>query len=54
MSSSVPSTPSGTNLSTSGSSGALEEFYAGTLDSSFLEDLGPMTNNQEISYESDR
>ncbi|CAH2100008.1 unnamed protein product [Euphydryas editha] len=50
---SIPSTPSGTNISMSGSSGALEEFYAGTLDSSFLEDLGPVTNNQEISYESD-
>ncbi|XP_045760885.1 rab-like protein 6 isoform X2 [Maniola jurtina] len=52
---SIPSTPSGTNVSVSGSSGALDEFYAGTLDSSFLEDLGPIPNtNQEMnSYESD-
>ncbi|XP_050353714.1 rab-like protein 6 [Nymphalis io] len=51
---SVPSTPSGNNISMSGSSGALDEFYAGTLDSSFLEDLGPISNNnQEISYDTD-
>ncbi|CAH2267153.1 jg2891 [Pararge aegeria aegeria] len=51
---SIPSTPSGNNVSVSGSSGALDEFYAGTLDSSFLEDLGPITNtNQEINYETD-
>ncbi|XP_061382989.1 rab-like protein 6 [Danaus plexippus] len=49
---SVPSTPV-TNASI-GSSGALEEFYAGTLDSSFLEDLQPMNNNsQEITYDTD-
>ncbi|CAG5018429.1 unnamed protein product [Parnassius apollo] len=49
---SVPGTPSGTNISAS--SGALEEFYAGTLDSSFLEDLTPITHsNQELTYETD-
>ncbi|CAH0722502.1 unnamed protein product, partial [Brenthis ino] len=51
---SVPSTPSGTNISMSGSSGALDEFYAGTLDSSFLEDLAPLPNtNQEMTCETD-
>lgn len=34
--------------------GALDEFYAGALDSSFLDDLTPMSNNQEVAYESDR
>ncbi|XP_014370619.2 rab-like protein 6 [Papilio machaon] len=47
-----PGTPSGTNASAS--SGALDEFYAGTLDSSFLEDLTPLSNcNQEVTYDSD-
>lgn len=51
---SVPSTPSGANIAKSGSSGALEEFYAGTLDSSFLEDLAPLPNfTQEVTYETD-
>ncbi|XP_026484318.1 rab-like protein 6 [Vanessa tameamea] len=51
---SIPSTPSGNNISMSGSSGALDEFYAGTLDSSFLEDLGPISNNnQETTYDND-
>ncbi|XP_072936113.1 rab-like protein 6 [Epargyreus clarus] len=45
---------SSTGMNASASSGALEEFYAGTLDSSFLEDLTPITNtNQEINYEID-
>ncbi|KAL0850254.1 hypothetical protein ABMA28_012100 [Loxostege sticticalis] len=49
---SEPSTPSHANISAS--SGALDEFYAGTLDSSFLEDLAPLSNtNQEYNYESD-
>ncbi|CAG9783072.1 unnamed protein product [Diatraea saccharalis] len=35
-------------------SGGLDEFYAGTLDSSFLEDLAPMPNvSQEYAYETD-
>ncbi|CAH0405908.1 unnamed protein product [Chilo suppressalis] len=49
---STPSTPSLAN--TSAASGGLDEFYAGTLDSSFLEDLAPMPNaNQEYAYETD-
>ncbi|XP_045502280.1 rab-like protein 6 [Colias croceus] len=49
-----PSTPSVTNVSVSNSSGALDEFYAGTLDSSFLEDLQPINNvNQDDNYESE-
>ncbi|XP_068628586.1 rab-like protein 6 [Battus philenor] len=48
---SMPGTPSGT---VSVSSGALDEFYAGTLDSSFLEDLSPLSHpNQEVTYEPD-
>ncbi|CAH2068517.1 unnamed protein product, partial [Iphiclides podalirius] len=47
-----PSTPAAKTVSTS--SGALDEFYAGTLDSSFLEDLAPLSHpNQEIAPESD-
>ncbi|XP_048005076.1 rab-like protein 6 [Leguminivora glycinivorella] len=42
------STPSGAKSP----SGALDEFYAGALDSSFLEDLAP-ASNQEVAYESD-
>ncbi|XP_049887480.1 rab-like protein 6 isoform X1 [Pectinophora gossypiella] len=46
------STPTGANVSAS--SGGLDEFYAGTLDSSFLEDLTPLsTSNQEVTYDSD-
>ncbi|KAI5632547.1 rab-like protein 6 [Phthorimaea operculella] len=46
------STPTAPNISAS--SGGLDEFYAGTLDSSFLEDLTPLsTSNQEITYETD-
>ncbi|KAL4706803.1 hypothetical protein ACJJTC_010037 [Scirpophaga incertulas] len=49
---SVHSTPSCTNTSTI--SGGLDEFYAGTLDSSFLEDLTPITQiSQDCVYESD-
>ncbi|XP_050665363.1 rab-like protein 6 isoform X2 [Leptidea sinapis] len=49
-----PSTPSATNVSVSTSSGALDEFYAGTLDSSFLEDLPPISHvDQQASYDSD-
>ncbi|KAJ0181139.1 hypothetical protein K1T71_003224 [Dendrolimus kikuchii] len=46
------STPqSGTTIA---SSGALEEFYAGTLDSSFLEDLTPLSaTKQDVTYESE-
>lgn len=36
-----------------GGAGALDEFYAGTLDSSFLEDL-PVAANQEQTCETDR
>ncbi|XP_041974328.1 rab-like protein 6 [Aricia agestis] len=50
---SVPSTPSGANMSVTGSSGALDEFYAGTLDTSFLDDLGDVNVNQEANYDSD-
>ncbi|CAH0600579.1 unnamed protein product [Chrysodeixis includens] len=46
-----PSTPSGANVSAA--SGCLDEFYAGTLDSSFLEDLPPIFSNQEVSYDTD-
>lgn len=48
------STPTGANISAS--SGGLDEFYAGTLDSSFLEDLPPLsgTTNQDVTYETDR
>ncbi|XP_049698593.2 rab-like protein 6 [Helicoverpa armigera] len=47
-----PSTPSGVNISAS--SGCLDEFYAGTLDSSFLEDLPAIaTSNQEIAYDTE-
>lgn len=47
------STPTGANISAS--SGGLDEFYAGTLDSSFLEDLPPLsgTTNQDVTYETD-
>ncbi|CAB3237178.1 unnamed protein product [Arctia plantaginis] len=47
------STPTGANVSAS--SGGLDEFYAGTLDSSFLEDLPPLsgTTNQDVTYETD-
>ncbi|XP_073942813.1 rab-like protein 6 [Choristoneura fumiferana] len=44
------STPS---TGTKSATGALDEFYAGALDSSFLDDLTPMSNNQEVAYESD-
>lgn len=46
------STPTGANISAS--SGGLDEFYAGTLDSSFLEDLPPLsaTTNQD-TYDTD-
>ncbi|XP_026764382.1 rab-like protein 6 [Galleria mellonella] len=45
------SSSSGTNAP---SIGTLDEFYAGTLDSSFLEDLTPLSNvSQDIKYESD-
>lgn len=54
LNTSYPSTPAAKNVSTT-SSGALDEFYAGTLDSSFLEDLAPLSHpNQEITYETDR
>lgn len=48
-----PGTPqSGT--ATTASSGALDEFYAGTLDSSFLEDLTPLnTTKQEELFDSE-
>ncbi|XP_028164413.1 rab-like protein 6 [Ostrinia furnacalis] len=43
--------PSHANISSS--SGALDEFYAGTLDSSFLEDLAPLSNTNQEYYETD-
>ncbi|KAJ8734730.1 hypothetical protein PYW08_013980 [Mythimna loreyi] len=46
------STPSGANISAS--SGCLDEFYAGTLDSSFLEDLPAISGpNQDVAYDSE-
>lgn len=51
--SSGQSSPAHANISAS--SGALDEFYAGTLDSTFLEDLTPLSNaNHEFGYETDR
>ncbi|CAH4014938.1 unnamed protein product [Pieris brassicae] len=47
-----PSTPSATNMSAS-SSGALDEFYAGTLDTSFLEDLAPVNTTQDAQEDSE-
>lgn len=47
------STPSGANVSAS--SGCLDEFYAGTLDSSFLEDLPAISGpNQDVTYDTER
>ncbi|XP_037963790.2 rab-like protein 6 [Plutella xylostella] len=49
---STPGTP-GTPAAP-GTAGALDEFYAGTLDSSFLDDLTPGSNNaQDTQYDSD-
>ncbi|XP_053601280.1 rab-like protein 6 isoform X2 [Plodia interpunctella] len=49
---SAKATPTGANVPVSGS--GLDEFYAGTLDSSFLEDLAPLPHTtQEIGYETD-
>ncbi|XP_026323862.1 rab-like protein 6 [Hyposmocoma kahamanoa] len=50
---STSNTPTGTTISAS--SGVLDEFYAGTLDSSFLEDLTPGIShtNQEGGFESE-
>ncbi|XP_061713553.1 rab-like protein 6 [Cydia pomonella] len=48
LSESEQSTPSGAKSP----SGTLDEFYAGALDSSFLDDLAP-ASNQEVTYESD-
>ncbi|XP_075986025.1 rab-like protein 6 isoform X2 [Anticarsia gemmatalis] len=48
------STPTGANISAS--SGGLDEFYAGTLDSSFLEDLPSLPTNttiQDGTYDTD-
>ncbi|KAJ8734089.1 hypothetical protein PYW07_014640 [Mythimna separata] len=46
------STPSGANVSAS--SGCLDEFYAGTLDSSFLEDLPAISGpNQDVTYDTE-
>ncbi|XP_028038750.1 rab-like protein 6 isoform X2 [Bombyx mandarina] len=46
------STPSVTNAGSS--VGTLDEFYAGALDSSFLEDLTPLSSSrQEIQFESE-
>ncbi|CAK1548282.1 unnamed protein product [Leptosia nina] len=48
-----PSTSSASNITISNSSGALDEFYAGTLDSSFLEDLAPLSVGQEDQYDTE-